>query len=292
MKLTVGVKSAAEARYFLDHGAHELYCGLAGLLNNRLPRENLAAPEGAGEIIDLARAGGARVFLAVNEIVPEKLYRPALRILAGLKERGLFGVILRDPAFLTWLKARKFRTYVTLSTLALCFNRGALEFFARLGIDRLVLPMQMTPENADYALKNRLGIETEVFCQRLYYGVNVDSMCFLPCPQTAEGQCRRLPDFTCLLPFRSAAGVYRMPMPEPGYMLDAFYDFYKGGAGYVKIARWPNTDRQIDLFHKVRYLVKLLEKGASRKIFAHEGLKLDTKPLQYGKSFTYRPVRA
>ena len=35
MKLTVGVKSAAEASYFLDNGAHELYCGLAGLLNNR-----------------------------------------------------------------------------------------------------------------------------------------------------------------------------------------------------------------------------------------------------------------
>ena len=78
MKLTVGVKSAAEAGYFLDNGAHELYCGLAGLLNNRLPRENLSAPEGAGEIIGLAAARGARVFLAVNEIVPEKLYRPAL----------------------------------------------------------------------------------------------------------------------------------------------------------------------------------------------------------------------
>ncbi len=292
MKLTVGIKSAHEARYFLDHGAHELYCGLAGLLNNRLPRENLAAPVDAGEIIDLAVARRARVFLAINEIVPERLYRPALKILSGLKERGLFGIILRDPAFLSWLRARRFRTYVTLSTLALCFNGRALEFFARLGIDRLVLPMQMTPENAAYAMKNRLGIETEVFCQRLYYGVNVDSMCFLPCPQTAEDGARKFPDFTCLLPFRSAAGEFRMPMPGPEYMMNAFYDFYKGGAGYVKIARWPNTDRQIDLFHKVRYLVKLLEKGASRKIFVHEGLRLDSKPLQYGKSFDYRPVRA
>jgi hypothetical protein len=292
MKLTVGVKSASEARYFLENGAHELYCGLAGLLNNRLPRENLSAPEGAGEIIDLARGRGARVFLAVNEIVPEKLYAPALNILASLKERGLFGIILRDPAFLAWLRSKKFRSYVTLSTLALCFNKRALEFFARLGIDRLVLPMQMTPENAGYALKNRLGIETEVFCQRLYYGVNVDSLCFLPCPQTAEEGSRKFPDFTCLLPFKSPGGEYRMPMPGPDYMLNAFYDFYKGGAGYVKVARWPNTDRQIDLFQKVRYLVKLLEKGAGRKLFVHEGLKIDSKPLQYGKSFTYRPLRA
>lgn len=291
MKLTVGVKSAAEAGYFLENGAHELYCGLAGLLNNRLPRENLSAPAEAGEIIDLAAARGARVFLAVNEIVPSRLYAPALKIISGLSERGLFGVILRDPAFLSWLRGRKFRGYVTLSTLALCFNRRALEFFARLGINRLVLPMQMTPENADYAMKNRLGIETEVFCQRLYYGVNVDSMCFLPCPQTAEEGSRKFPDFTCLLPFKSEAGEYRMPMPEPDYMLNAFYDFYKGGAGYVKIARWPNTLRQIDLYQKVRYLVKLLEKGASRRLFVHEGMKIDSKPLKYGKSFTYRPVR-
>ncbi len=290
MKFTVGVKSAEEARYFLDNGADELYCGLAGLLNNRLPRENLPGAEAAAEIVRLA--GRRRVFLAVNEIVPAALYGRALDTLRWLGRRGLFGVILRDPAFLSFLRRERFRSYVTLSTLALCFNRRALEFFAELGVDRLVLPMQMTPENAAYALKNRLGIETEVFCQRLYYGVNVDSMCFLPCPQTAEDGDRKFPDFTCLLPFRSAGGGYRMPMPGPEYMMNAFYDFYHGGADYVKVARWPNTLRQADLFLKVRYLVKLLDKGISRRLFVHEGLKLDSKPLEYGKSFAYRPAPA
>lgn len=288
MKFTVGVKSAEEARYFLENGADELYCGLAGLLNNRLPRENLPGAEGAEEIIRLA--GKKRVFLAVNEIVPAKLYGPALDILRGLRRKGLFGVILRDPAFLSFLRAKKFDLYVTLSTLALCFNRGALEFFGRMGINRLVLPMQMMPENAGSLLKNKLGIETEVFCQRLYYGVNVDSMCFLPCPQTAESGSRKFPDFTCLLPFKCRGGEFRMPMPGPEYMMNAFYDFYHGGADYVKIARWPNTLRQADLFHKVRYLVKLLDKGASRRLFVHEGLKMDSKPTEYGKSFTFRPA--
>jgi len=290
MKFTVGVKSAAEAEWFLGRGADELYCGIAGLMNNRLPKENLRGAEAAVEIVRLAAARGARVFLAVNEVLPACVYGRAMDTLAELRRKGLFGVILRDPAFIASLRRRRSGLYVTLSTLALCFNRGSLDFFAGLGVDRLVLPMQMTPENAGSLLRNRHGIETEVFCQRLYYGVNVDSMCFLPCPQTAEDGDRKFRDFTCLLRFSGPPGGYRMPMPSPEYMLNAFYDFYHGGADYVKVARWPNTLRQADLFMKVRYLVKLLDKGATRKMFVHEGMKIDSKPLEYGKSFTYRPA--
>ncbi len=292
MRFTVGVKSAAEAEWFLDRGADELYCGLAGLMNNRLPKENLPGIEAAAGIVRMAAGRGARVFLAVNEILPAAMYGPALDTLAELRRKGLFGVILRDPAFLSRLRSRRSGLYVTLSTLALCFNRGALDFFAGLGVDRLVLPMQMTPENAGSLLKNRRGIETEVFCQSLYYGINVDSMCFLPCPQSADCDSRSFHDFTCLLPFSTPSGEYRMPMPGPEYLLNAFYDFYHGGADYVKVARWPNTLRQADLFMKVRYLVKLLDKGATRKMFVHEGLKIDSKPLEYGKSFAYRPAPA
>lgn len=289
MKMTVGVKSLREATYFLSAGADEVYCGIARVSNNRLARENFSSPAEIRRVIALAAPAGKKVFLAVNEFVKEEDYASTLRLLAGLKEAGLAGAILRDPALLAYFKKKKFRFYFTLSTLANCFNAGTLRFFADLGISRLVLPMQMMPENAAGLIKNRLGVETEVFCPALYYGVNLDSQCYLPCPQTSEAASGSFRDFTCLLPFRSKAGTFHMPMPGPDYMLNAVYDFHRAGVGYLKVARWPNTLRQADLFHKARYMLKLLEKGISRKLFLHEGRKIDSKPLEYGKSFTLKP---
>lgn len=289
MKMAVGVKSFGEAEYFFDHGADEVYCGLVTLHNNRLPHENFSAAAAVDKVVRLARARGKKTFLAANEIVHEKDYAATLRLLSVLKDKGLSGVIIRDPALLAYFKKKKFRFYFTLSTLANCFNSKTLAFFAGLGISRLVLPMQMMPENASGLVRNRFGIETEVFCQALYYGINVDSLCSLPCPQTSEEESGKFHDFTCLLPFKNGARKFFMPMPGQDYMLNAFYDHYKSGIGHLKVARWPNTLRQIDLFHKARYLLKLLEKGISRELFVHEGLKLDAKPLEYGKSFTFKP---
>lgn len=289
MKMTVGVKSFAEAEYFFSQGADEVYCGLVKIRNNRLPHENFSTPAAVEKVIALARKNGKKVFLAANEMVQEKDYAATLRLLSLLKDKGLSGAIVRDPALLAYFKKNKFRFYFTLSTLANCFNSGTLEFFADLGISRLVLPMQMMPENAEGLMKNKFGIATEIFCQALYYGINVDSLCSLPCPQTSEENSGKFRDFTCLLPFKNGREEFFMPMPGPDQMLNAFYGHYKAGAGHLKVARWPNTLRQADLFHKARYLLKLLEKGISRELFVHEGRKLDTKPLEYGKSFTFKP---
>jgi len=166
----------------------------------------------------------------------------------------------------------------------------ALEFFAGLGVSRVVLPMQMMPENAGRLVRNGLAIETEVFCQPFYYGVNVDFLCSLPCPQTGREKSARAEDFPCLLKFKHSQGGFYMPMPGPDYMLAAFYDYYKAGVQYVKVARWPNSRRQMDLFWKVRRLLKLLDKGVSREAFIHHGRGVDSRPMQYGKSFTYKPI--
>jgi len=77
-------------------------------------------------------------------------------------------------------------------------------------------------------------------------------------------------------------------MPGPHYLLSTFYDYYTLGANYVKIARWPNTLRQIDLFLKVKYLLKLLNKGIKKNEFISLGLNIDSKPLYYGQSFTFK----
>lgn len=290
MKITVGIKSLKEAEYFFENGADEVYCGFTGIPNNRLPFENFSDLGEIEAALALAARLKKKVFLAANVVLKKSDYSPTLKMLRRLADKGLAGLILRDPALLAYFKREKFRFYFSLSTLANCFNSRALEFFAGLGVSRIVLPMQMMPENASGLINNPFGIETEVFCQALYYGVNVDSRCELPCPQDGRTEPGRYRDFTCLLPFKGPSGTFHMPMPDQEYMLGAFYDFYKAGVRRAKVARWPNSRREADVFRNVKYLISLLEKGVARAAFIKKGLKVDSKPLQYGKSFTFNPL--
>ena len=57
MKITVGIKSIKEAGRFLDAGADEVYCGLIGLHNNRLPMRT-SGPAAVEKIIELAGRAG------------------------------------------------------------------------------------------------------------------------------------------------------------------------------------------------------------------------------------------
>ena len=291
MKTIVGIKSLREAEYFFANGANSVYCGLFEIPNNRPFCENFSSAAEIEKVLRLADTLGRKVFLAANLALRRSDYRKTLRQISGLADKGLSGAILGDPALLDYFRREKFKFHFTLSTLANCFNLRTLEFFAGLGVSRVVLPIQMTPENASGIVNNRLGIETEIFCPPLYYSVNVDSQCLLPCPHDGSKETLLFEDYPCLLPFKSPEGEYFMPMPGQEYRLNAFYDFYKAGVGFLKVARWPNTRREADLFFKARYLLGLLEKGMARAAFVRRGLELDTKPSEYGKSFTYHPLR-
>jgi hypothetical protein len=288
MKITVGVRSVNEAEFFLSNGADEVYFGVRQLKNNRLPFESFSKFSEVERLLQLTKSRGKRAFLTVNDSLNPEEYGSFDRYLGKLADKGLYGVILKDPALISHVGKSGAGYYVVLSTVASCFNSAALEFFSGLGISRIVLSGQTLPENAQGLINNRFGIETEVFCHPLYYDLNVNQSCSLPCPQNGNVKSASYPDFTCLLPFRSPQGRYLMPMPPPSYMLNAFYDYYKAGVGFLKVARWPNSARQADLFLKARYLLRLLEKGVSRKLFVHAGQRIDTKPLEYGNSFNCR----
>lgn len=78
-----------------------------------------------------------------------------------------------------------------------------------------------------------------------------------------------------------------MPMPGPEELAAAFYDYYHGGANYVKVARWSNSLRQEDLFIKVKYMLKLLDKGIGRKMFLSAVLNINAKPYRIWTNFYF-----
>ncbi|MBP7796158.1 MAG: U32 family peptidase [Elusimicrobiales bacterium] len=289
MKITVGIKNTKEAEFFLKNGADELYFGFKALPNNRLDKENFSSKKDVLKLLNTVSGYKKHIFIAMNDFYSEKYFSDVLKLLIELKKYGLYGAIIKDPALLSYLNDKKFDFYFILSTLSNTFNYHSVKFYKSIGkINRVVLPMQMTAENAYNFLNNNDNIETEVFCQPFYWGVNIDSSCSLPCPQTGKRKTLKFSDYPCLFKYESNKGDFYMPMPGPHYLLSTFYDYYTLGANYVKIARWPNTLRQIDLFLKVKYLLKLLNKGIKKKEFISLGLDIDSKPIYYGQSFTFK----
>jgi hypothetical protein len=288
MRVLVGVRTFNEAEFFLTRGADEVYCGLPEIPNHGVKAENYASEAELLATIDLAKRLGKKVFIVANDVFPAAVFQKAAAKVASLVKYGASGVIIRDMALLEYFKKRGLKTYFTLSTLGLCFNREALRFFKERGVSRIVLPQHISPAEAAPMFDKKLGMDIEVFCLPLFYEVNINSLCSLSCPcsQEAVTDPRLQRAYTCLASLkRSDGGFYTMPMPDSATLLNYFYDFYHLGAGCMKVARGPNGEEVIELFYKSLLLTRLLEKGVSREAFVHEGKKIVSSSQNYGKRY-------
>lgn len=292
MGLTVGVRSYKEAEYFLNRGADEVYCGIPAVPNHGVKAENFSSLEDIHRTIDIAHSLGKKAFLVANDIFPHKDFPKAAKTAAALVERGIDGVIIRDMAILDYFRKKGLKTHFTLSTLALCFNSGALGFFRDRGISRVVLPQQITPEEAVPLFKNREGVEIEIFCLPLFYETNLNPLCSMWCPcgeEIVPGKAPR--PFTCQSDlFRPDGEIFKMPMPDTRWLLSALYDLYHLGADMMKVARGPNIEEVIQVFNTTVYITKLLEKGISRELFLHEGARAAREAQNYGKNYIFNAL--
>ncbi len=274
MRVLVGVRTLNEAGFYLTHGADEVYCGLPEIPNHGVRAENYASEAELRATIDLAGKLKKQVFLVANDVFPADVFPKAAAKVAELVRYGASGVIIRDMALLEYFRRRGLKTYFTLSTLGLCFNREALRFFKERGVSRIVLPQHLTPAEAAPMFDGKLGMDIEVFCLPLFYEVNINSLCSLSCPcsQEAVTDPRLQRAYTCLSALKRS---------DDG----GFYDFYRLGAQCMKVARGPNGDEVRELFYKSLLLTRLLEKGVSREAFVHEGRKIVSSSQNYGKRY-------
>jgi hypothetical protein len=291
MLTTVGVRTAAEAEYFFRHGADEVYCGIPAIPNHGKPQENYSSVEGIHDTVELARRMNRKVFLVANDIFPSADFHRTTAMVKDLVKKGVYGVIIRDIALLDHFRAADIRPFFTLSTLAICFNRGAMDFFRERGVSRIVLPQQLTSQESAPFFRDRKGVEIEIFCLPMFYEINLNPLCTMSCPCSQEiipGK-KQVP-YTCQSKLRSPGGDFTMPMPDTRTLLSTLYDLYHMGADCMKVARGPNVAEVIEVFHKTVYLMKLLEKGISRELFVHEGFRSVREAQNYGKKYIFKPL--
>jgi hypothetical protein len=230
MKILAGASSLEEIKYFLAHGASEVYCGFSQIGNHRPPDACFLDIAEIFEAIDMAHSFNKKIFLAANETYHPDQYLSIDRHLEQMFCRGLDGVIVKDFLFLSHLNHVGLKTKFVLSSLAQCFNLQALQFYRQYNISRVVIPQHMLAREAKDLVLNKFHIGTEIFFIPNYCCINVD------------GMCGRFHDYfssfePCKMRYKRGDEDFLMPARPKALLMGVFYDFYKIGVPYLKLPR-------------------------------------------------------
>jgi len=266
VKTVVGVKTYDEAATMLRLGADELYGGLAAVPNHRFPSQSFQSIDEIKAAVKLTRKLGRRFSLLVNQPSFGAKSRKTLAVARELDEAGLGACIVREFPMLESLAALGLKARLTVSSLALVFNLPAMKRCKELGASRVVLPFQLLPGEAAPLIKNRYGLETEVFFHADFCCANIDPACRL------WNLTHR--DQTCRFSYKGPGGRWRMPEANAREKMRAVYGFYHSGAQYLKIIRMNDFAEELEVFKFARIVDKLLKKGQSEEEFARLGEKL------------------
>ncbi len=268
MKIQVGIGSHKELDWFLSYGADEFYCGFSKIpshVEDIRGDRNFHSVEDMVSAIKKVHKAGKEIFFVANEVHKEFLNK-TFEVVKILIKNGMDGIIIKDLALLSRLKARSVKTQIILSTLTHCFNLETLKFYRQFDISRIALPEQLTAQEAREIVKNKFGIKTEIFLKSREYCVNFNGLCFLQFGENKECFCRRK--------FKEGGKEFIMFEPPAAEQLGHLYDFYHSGADVLKIGRSPDKESGKVFFREAVQLLKMLKGGHSRPVFIKEALKV------------------
>lgn len=176
MELVCPAGNPAALRAAVEAGADAAYVGFRDETNARnFPGLNFS-PEELRDGVKLAKAGGCRVYIAINTFPRAGAEKIWWRAVANAADFGADAVILADIGLIEHTARRFPKLRIHLSVQAGASHAEAIAFYAEaFGVRRVVLPRMLTV--ADIASLNRvINVETETFA----YSVM--------CPM-AEGRC-------------------------------------------------------------------------------------------------------
>ncbi len=282
MKITIGIKSLAEADYFLRRGADEIYFGPA-VPSHRASfskeRELIATIELAGKL-------RKKSLLALNEIYSEEHHAFLLDHARSLIASGLDGIVVRDVALLEHFNKHKLRTNFTSSIMCSCFNSHSMDFYRDLGVRRFTLHSQVMPEDAARMVARA---ETIMFVPCLFLEENIVPFCFFTYPGGPGAS--KLKVRPCKIGFKCGGRDFRMLESNLYFQAGLLYDFHKLGVKWLKIPRQLNTRKLITEFEITRFLNVLLQRGLDRNAFINAVAELITRTdlNKYGSSYLIKP---
>lgn len=159
------------------YGADELYCGLVPSewlrrfgrqrwLNRRGPGAgNFLDFEAFREASEAARGLQVPLFLAVNSkgYTHEEVQYLLALIERVISEAPVEALIISDLGLLHALHLRGLAIRVHLSSLCVCMNSSALDFFRQLRVKRIILPRHLSLQEIEVLSQGVRGLELEAF---------------------------------------------------------------------------------------------------------------------------------
>jgi len=162
----------------VDSGADSVYFGVKNI-NMRAKADNFDVSQ-LKKVMEHLHRHGKKGYLALNVIILNHQLDKVEAVLREARDAGVDAVVLWDMAVLSM--ARELGLTVHLSTQASVSNVAALEFYANLGVRRVVLARECTLE--DISTISRTVAEKNIPCQieTFIHGamcVSVSGRCFL-----------------------------------------------------------------------------------------------------------------
>lgn len=289
MKIVSCFSDLKELEPLAKAGADEFYTAIEGLPAfsvGFLPGRDLDAA------IKKTHALGKKIALAVNAI-----HAPATnKRLAAIEKRirrldklGMDAFIISNPYLLALFsgRGRRLGAELHLSSVQPVFNSLSAAFFSRFGVSRLILPNQLSPNEAlkTLAFCRARGIETEIFDYRFFGCAYINGRCQLHKPGHYNLKSALIGGNLCRINAASGGLVKLRTLDLPGRAKElpalvkrledrftcggaprlsnaaAFFDFFASGAHYLKYGtRHDGPEVKVKKVSELRAMLSLAER--------------------------------
>ena len=144
----------------LEHGADGVYVGAPGFNARNLAKE--LTLEDIAAMISHCRKSSKRIYIAANSLLLEQELPKVIESLAVLEELGPDALIVQDVGLINLIRYYFPRLTYHVSTLMGAHNLASVEYFQRLGSERVVLARELTLQEIG-VISARSDVELEVF---------------------------------------------------------------------------------------------------------------------------------
>ncbi len=174
LKIVAPINNAEDVQALVEAGASELYCGLLpeswikhyGYSDFLNKRQGTVANLTSYSQLESLHANAARlkipVALTLNTTYTEEMLPEVVEIAETWAEMGGEAIMISDPTLFLQLQKRTPKVRRHLSILANPFNHKLVQFFARFGVTRAVLPRELSISEMKQIIHKLPGMEFEV----------------------------------------------------------------------------------------------------------------------------------
>ncbi|MCP4396367.1 MAG: U32 family peptidase [bacterium] len=160
-ELVMPAGTLEKLKFACAYGADAVYAGMPKF--SLRARTNSFSEEQLGDGIDYAHERGVKVYLTLNIFARNTRVEPSLQALRSLMRLAPDAVIMSDPGLLMFARREFPELEIHLSTQSNTLNWAAVQFWKNQGIQRVILPRELSIDEIREIHQQVPDVELEVF---------------------------------------------------------------------------------------------------------------------------------